>query len=240
MDNTENTENNGLDISIDDLFKDPDTDNQANKDSKSTDAIKTEDDKLTTKAVSNRINEVKSKTEKETQDKIAQELGYKDYSDLQKSKEDKQLQDAGIDTSNPDLMSAIDKLVSSRLENDPRLKQIKDIETEKQKDFVDKQLDEVNNLVGTKMFTDVSQLPEDTRELWEKTGNLKQAYLATQGENLIAKSNRNSGSLNHLADPGLSGNPTKSRALSSDEREIYKLVMPDITDEELDKERITD
>lgn len=227
-------DNETLDITIDDLFKDdfelnqPETDNQEDKD------LDNKDEKPTTEAVSKRINEVRKKTELETQDKIAKELGFESYADLQKSKEKQLIKDAGLDEE--DVSAVVDKLVEKRLASDPRFKKLEEYEEIEKRQFVDSQLKEINKLTGNN-FTSVEDLPQDTLKMWEKTGNLKQAYLATRGEELLLKNEsiKQNGTLAHLANHSGNGTHTKSRPLSEEEKAIWRSVMPDITEEELSK-----
>lgn len=225
-----------LDINLDDLFKDPN-----DLDSQDTDLDKSEDtdtDELevnTTEAVSKRINEVKRKTENETQDRIARELGYESYSDLQKANKNQMLRDAGIDTDDTELMATIDKLIEKRLAEDPRIKKVDEYENQQKANFVTNQLKEINKMAGSN-YTSIDQLPKDTLDLWEKTGNLKQAYLATQGEELLTKRSTSSkSSLNHLGDQSSNRTGQKTRPLTEDEKNIWRSVLGDISDEELSK-----
>lgn len=225
-----------LDIGLDDLFKEPDDleDSQATDQEESEDT-ETDDTVNTTEAVSKRINEVKRKTENETQDRIAKELGYNSYKDLQDANKNKMLRDAGIDTDDTELMATIDKLIEERLANDPRMKKVDEYENQQKANFVTNQLKEINKVAGSN-YTSIEQLPQDVLDMWEKTGNLKQAYLATHGEELLIKKPSRSSSLNHLGDQS-SGQRTnhKTRPLTDEEKDIWRSVFGDISDEELSK-----
>lgn len=221
-----------LDINIDDLFKDPSMDETDNQD---TQLNETEQEKnIMTEAVSNRIKSVKKKTEAETQDRIAKELGYESYADLQKANEKKLLKDAGYD--DEDINNIVNQLLEKRLASDPRLKKLEEYEEREKSNFVISQLKEINSLAGSN-YTSIDQLSKDTLKLWEKTGNLKQAYLATEGESLLNKRAKGS-TLSHLADTSNSGVGTKKRALTEEEKDIWRSVIPDITDEELSKKMV--
>lgn len=223
-----------LDIAIDDLFKDPEEDVSTDN-SQPTDTSKKEPSELT-KAMSNRINEVKAKTERETKDNIAKELGFENYADLQKSNERQVLKDAGLD--DKDIEPIIQKLVDKRLAEDPRIKRLEELEARDKQVFVKEQLKEINKLVASTgvHFKSVDELPGEVLKMWEKTGNLKQAYLAVQGESLITKQTGNkNGDLSHLANPGAVGTGTNVRPLTQSEKDIWRMVNPDITDEELNK-----
>lgn len=220
-----------MNFNIDDLFKDElDEENQEDTEDNSDKDTNTEN---TTEAVSRRINEVKRKTESETQDRIAKELGYASYKDMQDAKKNEKLRDAGLDTDDKELMAVIDKIVEERLSNDPRIKKVDDYEAKQKQKFVDTQLEQINTFAGSN-YTSVDQLPKDTLAMWEKTGNLKQAYLATHGEELLTKksSSHNKGSLTHLADNGSSNSGKKARYLTDEEKDIYRSVLGDYVNED--------
>lgn len=235
-----------IELNVDDLFTDnlnlDDTNNtndtnDTNNTLEPTDTKKKEAD-IITKAVSERINEVKRKTELETKNNIAKDLGYNSYDEMIKSREDKEkkqlLEEAGIDSSK-ETEELIEKLVEKRLANNPKLKKLEEYENKEKINFVNSQLQEINKLTGGNI-KDVSELPQETLALWEKTGNLKQAFLATQGEQLLLKnlsSNKN-GTLNHLANPN-NNSGTRVRALTAEEKEMYRSIISDISEEELNK-----
>ena len=215
-----------LELNIDDLFNDQNDDttnsNETNSDTRSE----------LTKAMSDRINSVKHKTKTETEDRIAKELGYNSYAELQKAKERELLKDAGVDDS--EMEEVINKLVEQRLNSDPRMKKLEELEQIEKSNFVKSQLNDINEF-GEK-YTAVDQLPKEVLTLWEKTGNLKQAYLAIKGEELIKNKNKYmNGSTTHLANTGTGSSKTKTRGLTEEEKAIYRMVMPDITEEELSK-----
>lgn len=224
-----------VEFNLDDLFKeDVDDDLVAEE----FDAMMSdEEQKPSTDAVSKRINEVKEKTEKETQDKIAKDLGYGSYEEMVKAKDKKAFEDAGIDTQ--ETIDLVEKIVQQRLANDPRFKKLEEFENREKASFVASQLEEISKLTGDK-YTSVEQLPKDTLALWEKTGNLKQAFLATQGETLLLKKQAANakGTTVHMADTHNSGSSSKTRPLTEKEKAIYRSVMPDITEEELNAKTI--
>lgn len=221
-------ENEVLNFSIDDLFKDPEE--QAPQD----DEKSTQEPSEMTKSMSNRINEVRAKTERETRDAMAKELGYENYMALQKANERQVLKEAGLN--DEDIEPIVQKLVDKRFAEDPRMKRLEELEAKEKASFVKDQLKEINKFAGTN-YKDIKDLPAEVLSMWEKTGNLKQAFLATEGETIITKSlagNRN-GSLSHLANPGSSGTGLKERPLTEEEKAIWRMTIPDITDEELSK-----
>ena len=219
-----------LDINVDDLFRDDLEDESNNPEEPPAPSATPE-----TKAVSKRINEVREQTARETRDAMAKELGYDNYEAMKKAKEKKAIKDSGLDEESEKL---IEKLVEERLADDPRLKKFAEIERKQQEAFVKNQLDAINKSAGT-TFASIDQLPPETLSLWEKIGDLKQAYYATQGEALFTKRSKAdaNGSTSHLASGGQSSG-AKTRALNEEEKAMWRLVMPDITEEELSKKTI--
>lgn len=222
---------NDIELNIDDLFKDP-VENEV-EEPDTTD--NTSEQQEMTKGVSHRINEVRRKTESETEERIAKELGYANYAEMQKSKEREMLQEAGID--NEEITAMVDKLVEERLKRDPRLKKLEEIEALEKDKFVESQLKAINQFSEIK-YDSVQDLPEEVLNIWEKTGDLKQAYLAIKGEELLLKnkSSKLNGSTNHLANPGNTASGSKTRLLTEEEKEIYRSVLGDFyNDEEISK-----
>lgn len=221
-----------IDINIDDLFKDDTAEDDEVEETVDTTNESTSD--ITTKAVSERINSVKKKTEAETRDNVAKELGYESYAAMQKANEQKMFKDAGLDEA--EASKLVEELLEKRLANDPRMKKLEEFEAKERNNYVDSQLKKVNAIAGTS-FTSIDEVPADVLKVWEKTGDLKQAYLAVKGEELILKnqSNLSRGSTTHLANPSNGGVSSNTRPLTEEEKAIYRSVMPDITEEELNK-----
>ena len=230
-----------LNFTLDDLFKDPEE--QTSQEPAETKAEQPVSDKPVqeasemTKSMSKRINEVRATTERETRDAMAKEFGYDNYEAFTKAKEKQMLKDAGLDEE--DIAPIVEKLVEQRLANDPRMKRLDDFEASEKTRFVKDQLKEINKLTG-QSYKDVSELPQDVLTMWEKTGNLKQAYLAVQGEELIGRSlaGKQNGTLSHLANPGSTGTGSRVRPLTAEEKAIYRMVDPDLTEEELSKKTL--
>lgn len=230
-----------LKIDLDDLFKDPEEELEEAQETDSSNEEKDEEPKDNmnmTKNMSKRINEVRANTEKETKDAMAKELGYKDYEDFSKAREKEILHEAGLDED--EIEKVVQKLLDKRIAEDPRMKKLEEFEAKEKSNFVKEQLKEINKLTGSS-YKSIEELPQDVLNLWEKIGNLKQAYLAIQGESFVTRSvaNQQNGSLTHLANPGSSSSGTKVRSLTEDEKAIYRLVDPDLTDEELSKKTIS-
>ena len=230
-----------LDISIDDLFNDGEEsqtsdDSQEEKSQGSNDSTNLEKGENLTKNMTKRINEVRRKTELEVQDKVAKQAGYESYADMMKATERKIVEDHGYD---PDeINKLLEPLIEKRLSNDPRFKKLEEIETREKDDYINKQLAEINKVSDIK-YKSVNDLPDDTIKLFGKGIDLKQAFYATHGEGLINKaaSRANNGSLSHMA-PLPNGNGVKTRGLTAEEKDMYRMIIPGITEEELSKKTI--
>lgn len=218
---------NDVELNVDDLFKDPVENEEVNEPDTTDNSEKQE----MTKGVSHRINEVRRKTESETEERIAKELGYSSYAEMQQYKEKEMLQEAGINTD--EMTAMVEKLVEERLKRDPRLKKLEEIESQEKEEFVKTQLNTINQFSDSK-YNSVEELPDEVLKIWEKTGDLKQAYLAVKGEELLLKnkSSKLNGSTNHLANPGSTASGSRTRLLTEEEKAIYKSVLGDFYNEE--------
>lgn len=220
-----------LEMDIDDLFKDPE-DSQPQKTSNEPGA---KPEEQMTEAVTKRINEVRAKTEKETKDKIAKELGFENYEAMQKANKDKLIKDNGL---NPeDVNKIIDPLVESAIANDPRIKKLAEYEEREKAKYISEQLAAINKTTGQKLT--VKDLSPEVLDLWGKGIDLEQAYYAVNGKNILSgrTSKDEQGSLEHLA-PGSNAKKGKVRLLTDTEKEMYRAIIPGITEEELAKKTI--
>lgn len=221
-------------FTIDDLFKDPVDQEETTEQEESSESTQE-----STHAVSQRINEVRKKTESETEERIAKDLGYQSYADMIKANEQKEMKDAGLDSE--ELSTLIESLVEKRLANDPRMKKLAEIEADEKAQFVNNELNAINNISDVK-YKSVEELPEATLKLWEITGNLKQAFLATEGEKLLTKSKsiNMQGSTSHMASSSNGAVGSKTRLLTQDEKDIYRSVLGDLyNDDEISKKTRT-
>ena len=216
-------DDNITDLDIDDLFKDPAED-------PSTPAKL--DPSQMTEAMTARINEVRAKAETETMEKIAKDLGFTSYEELQKAKENELIEKHGYDPK--DIEAMIEPLLAQRLADDPRLQKLAKYEARERDAYIQSQLAEINKATGQQLK--VEDLPQDTLDLWAKGVELKQAYYATQGEAIITKgiSQSQQGSLRHLA-PGSGAGSIKTRKLTDEEKDMWRSIVPSITEEELSK-----
>ena len=195
-------------------------------------AVSTEIDK--TKAFAKRLKESTDKARHEEREEIAKSLGYTSYDELIKSRENKVLEDKGLDPTQAS--EAIDELVKQRIENDPRIKELEEFRKQRVKEFGEKELAEISKLTNGEI-TKFSQLSKDVIDLWTKKGSLKAAYLELEGEKLITKirSEQSKGSTTHLVSPSGTKSDTTKRLLTADEKKVWRQFNPRMTEEELNK-----
>lgn len=219
-----------LDIDLDDLFKDDIEDSQ----SSDGDGEGAGENKDLTKNMSQRINTVRAKTEKETQDKVAKELGYESYEAMKKAQTDKLITEHGYDPT--DLEKVIAPIVEKRFESDPRFKELEVIKQRDRKIYVEEQLKAINESTGQELKVSDLSKDKEVLDLWGRGIELEQAYYAIHGKSVVSTiaSKIQSGTMTHLT-PGSSNSGTKRRVLTDEEKGIWKALHPDITDEELSK-----
>lgn len=190
----------------------------------------------TTKAFAKRLAEKTSKAVAEEREKIAKDMGYESYEAMIKSKERKVIEDSGLDPESSN--EAIDKIVQMRLDNDPRMQELSELRSLKVQEFGKKELSEITKLTNGEI-TDLNQIPKPVIELWKKCGSLKAAYLQLEGENLLAKtrSAQSKGTTDHLQSMGAGSQtiPNDKRPLTAEEKRVWKIFNPNLTDEELNK-----
>lgn len=192
----------------------------------------------TSKVFAKRLREKTEKAVAEERDKIAKDLGYENYADMQKHRESKILEDSGL---NPDDVSpVVDKIIEERLKNDPRMKELDGYRQRQMQEFAKKELEEIKELTGG-TITSMDQIPADVLEDWKKTGSLKKSYISLHGEELIVQARKSvpKPSTSHLQSPsGSPPAPTDVRPLTAEEKKIWKIFNPRMSDEELDKKTI--
>ena len=191
-----------------------------------------------TKAFAKRLAEEKTKVANEEREKIAKELGYNSYQELQLSKEKKLYEEKGLD--HDEISPLVNQLVEEKLNSDPRMKELEQFRSRQVEEFAKRELEEITKLTGGEI-TDLKQIPQEVIELWKKKGSLKSAYLELKGEELIlkARSAQSKGSTSHLNQPsGSSAGAETKRHLTAKEREMWKFFNPSLTDEELDKKLV--
>lgn len=204
--------------------------NDSNDTDNGNDTVNKEETKAFAKRLSKKIND-----EREA---IAKTMGFNSYDDMIKSRELKLMEDKGLD---PEQVSPVlDELVQQRLNNDPRMKELEMLRRKQIEEFGKQELAEITKLTGGEI-TSLTQLPREVIDLWKSKGSLKSAYIELKGEELINKirSEQSRGSTNHLASPGGTVDTTvNKRHLTTEEKQIWKLFNPTVTDEELNKKTI--
>lgn len=199
----------------------------------------TDDSIEKTQAFARRLKEKSDQIRNEERESIAKGLGYTSYEDMIKTREKQMLEDKGLD---PDEVSPIvEELVQKRLNDDPRLKELENYRAKQVEEFGKRELAEITKLTGGQV-TKLEQLPAAVIEEWKKTGSLKKAYLTIEGENLIMKANseQNRGTTEHMRTVSGSGStPSGKRHLTPEEKRMWKLFNPHLTDEEINK-KMTD
>ena len=192
----------------------------------------------TTKAFAKRLKESTEKARNDEREAIAKQFGFESFADMQKSKMTKAIEEQGL---NPDDVSPlVEKLVSERIESDPRMKELESYRKRQIADFAKQELAEISELTNGKV-TKLEQLSKEVRDLWVKKGSLKAAYLELEGEKLIREARReqNIGSTEHLATPGGSvPTPSGKRKLNDQERKLWRFFNPQMTDEDLNKVQV--
>lgn len=191
-----------------------------------------------TKAFAKRLKESTDKAVLNEREAIAKSMGYTSYDEMIKSREKKLMEDKGLD---PEQVSpVVEELVNQRLNNDPRMKELELLRRKQVEEFGKKELAEITQLTGGEI-TSLSQLPREVIDLWKQKGSLKSAYMEVEGEKLITKirGEQSKGTTSHLNGlQGGAGLPTNKRPLTSEEKQIWKLFNPKISDEELNKKTV--
>lgn len=212
------------------------TDNGGQQETQKTDVTETQ-------AFAHRLKEATAKVRNEERDNIAKELGYESYAAMQKAREKDMLEEKGLD---PDEVApVVDKLVEKRLQEDPRFKELDKFREQQMQEWAKSEVAELSQLTGGRI-TKLEQVPKNVIELWKQKGSLKAAYLELEGERLIREmqagiaGEQSKGTVQHLNSP--QGNPKplsndKKRPYTQQEKDIYRLFNPDVTEEQLSKLR---
>lgn len=201
------------------------------------DASQQNTDVSTTKAFAKRLKESTDKARSEERETIAKSLGYASYDEMQKNREAKLMAEKGLDPEqvNP----VVDEIVRKRIDDDPRIKELENLKKKQIAEYAKKELADIRELTDGEI-TSLNQLSPEVIEVWKKTGSLKNAYMQVEGANLInrIKAGKNKGTTDHLQNPGgSSGESKNTRALTAEEKQVWKLFNPGMTDEELNNKR---
>lgn len=194
-----------------------------------------------TQAFAHRLKEETAKIRREERDNIAKDLGYENYAEMQKARENELFKENGL---NPDEVSPIvEQIVQKRLAEDPRLKELDNYRQQQISEWAKKELVELQDLTGGKI-SKMEEVPKEVIELWKTKGSLKAAYLELKGEELIREmragvaSGQNRGSTDHLKSASGGTAPVideNKRPFTEQEKEIYRLFNPEVTEEQLSK-----
>lgn len=191
-----------------------------------------------TKAFAKRLKESTEKAVNAEREAIAKSMGYASYSEMQQKRERELMEQKGLD---PDQVApVVEELLNQRMNNDPRLKELEVLRRKQIEEFGKTELAEITKLTNGEI-TQLSQIPREVIDLWKKKGSLKSAYIELEGEKLITKykGEQSKGSTSHMNTlSGGAGSPSNKRPLTAEEKDIWKLFNPNITDEELNKKTI--
>lgn len=196
-----------------------------------------------TQAFAHRLKEATQKARSEERDNIAKELGYESYAAMQKAREKSMLEERGLDPD--DVAPVVDKLVEKRLQEDPRFQELDKFREQRMQEWAKSEVAELSQLTGGRI-SKLEQVPKNVIELWKQKGSLKAAYLELEGEKLIREmqagiaGEQSKGTVQHMNSP--QGNPKplsddKKRPYTQQEKDIYRLFNPDVTEEQLSKLR---
>ena len=192
----------------------------------------------TTKAFAKRLKESTEKAIQAERLAIAKAMGFESYEALLKSRENQVYEQQGLD---PTIVSpVVEELVRQRLDSDPRMKELEGYRAQQVQEFGKRELAEITKLTGGQI-TSLAQLPREVIDLWKSGGSLKSAYLAVEGEKLIAqvRGEQSKGTTAHLHTPnGGTGAPTGKRHLTAEEKQAWRFFNPGMTDEELNQKLV--
>lgn len=194
-----------------------------------------------TQAFAHRLKEATSRARNEERESIAKSLGYESFADMQAKRQAQMLEEKGL---NPeDVSPVVEQLVQERLANDPRMQELEGYRQERVNEWAKKELAELSELTGGKV-TKLSDVPKDVIELWKTKGSLKAAYIELNGEKLIREmqtgiaNEQNRSTTGHLnspqGTPALATNSTR-RPFTEQEKNVYRLFNPGVTEEQLSK-----
>lgn len=203
-----------------------------------TDDKQSDDKKEATKAFAKRLKESTDKAVTNERETIAKTMGYSSYEEMIKEREKKLIEEKGLDP--VQVAPVVEELVKQRLNEDPRMKELEKLRHQQIEEFGKRELAEITKLTGGEI-TALSQLPREVIDLWKQKGSLKSAYMELEGEKLITRirSEQSKGSTSHLNNPsGTSNIPSNKRLLTAEEKQLWKLFRPNISDEELNKKTI--
>lgn len=188
-----------------------------------------------TKAFAQRLKERTDKAVSEERDNIAKEFGYQSWADYQAKKDNKLLEEKGLDPE--EVSPVVEEIVKRRMDADPRMKELEAYRAQQAKVFAEQELKQLSELTG-EQFTSLEQVPKDVIEDWKQSGSLKTSYMKLHGEEAMRKmrSRTFGNDTQHLQSPnGAPTQPSGERPLTDEEKQTYRFFNPKVTDEELNK-----
>lgn len=206
-----------------------------------TDSEKTEDKSGNveqTKAFAKRLRESTEKARTEERESIAKSFGYESYDAMVKARQNTLITEKGLDPE--DVSPIVEELVKQRLNDDPRMKELESFRKQSLAEYGKNELAEITKLTGGQI-TRFDQLPKNVIESWKQKGSLVAAYMELEGANLVnrIRSEQSKGTTNHMSTPGANTPPpSNTRPLNDEEKRMWKLFNPGITDEELNKKTV--
>ena len=221
---------------------DPQSDAQTETD-KTTDS-ETDDKKVEsnnveqTKAFAKRLKESTDKARNEEREAIAKSFGYESYEAMMQERQKKLIEDKGLDPA--DVSPIVDELVKQRINEDPRMKELEGFRKQSLAEYGKRELNEISKLTGGQI-TRFDQLPKAVIDSWRQKGSLVAAYMELEGANLInrLRSEQSKGTTNHMSTPNANTPPpSNTRPLNEEEKRMWKLFNPGISDEELNKKTV--
>ena len=191
-----------------------------------------------TKAFAKRLRESTEKARNEERESIAKSFGYESYEAMLQERQRRLITDKGVD---PDeVLPIVDELVKQKINEDPRMKELESFRQQNLVDYGRRELAEITRLTGGQI-TRLDQLPRKVIDSWRQKGSLVKAYLEEEGANLIhrIRSEQSKGTTNHMNTPGAgSQTPSNTRPLTDEEKRMWKLFNPTVSDEELNKKTV--
>lgn len=196
-----------------------------------------------TQAFAHRLKESTEKAVQKERENIAKQFGYDSYEAMLAAKERDLLEQKGLDPE--EVAPVVEQIVKDRLAQDPRMQELEQFRQQRMQQWAEQEVAELKDLTGGEIQK-LEDVPPEVIELWKSKGSLKAAYLELKGEDLIKKmkvniaSGQNRSTVSHMQSP--TGNPTPPgsdtlRPFTQEEKEIYRLFNPDVTDEQLSKLR---
>lgn len=191
-----------------------------------------------TKAFAKRLRESTDKARNEEREAIAKSFGYESYEAMMRERQQQLIKDKGLDPE--DVSPIVEELVKQRINDDPRMKELESFRKQNIAQYAKSELKQISDLTGGQI-TRLDQLPKAVIDTWRQKGSLLTAYMEHEGVNLVnrIRSEQSKGTTNHMATPSASTPPpSNTRPLNDDEKRMWKLFNPGITDEELNKKTV--